>query len=155
MPDASNIYDLHHSSWQHGILNPLSEARDQTCVLMVTSQIRFCWATMGTPSLVSLWYFWLWNHSQYHLFPDSFVKIIILILKITWFGIQLPCSQMDSNQNYYINVTLSVNSYGHIFQTLATFFISPKCRLALFHCSLILKTNVQGRHCLITHFVSS
>ena len=27
-PDPSHVCDLHHSSWQHGILNPLSEARD-------------------------------------------------------------------------------------------------------------------------------
>ena len=32
---------LHHSSQQCQILNPLSEARDQACVLMDTSQIRF------------------------------------------------------------------------------------------------------------------
>ena len=31
------------------ILNPLSKARDGTLVLMDTSQIRFCWATVGTP----------------------------------------------------------------------------------------------------------
>ena len=40
---------LYHSSRQYQILNPLSEARDQTCNLMVTSQIRFHCATMGTP----------------------------------------------------------------------------------------------------------
>ena len=33
----SRVYELHHSSWQHRILNPLSEARDGTRVLMVTS----------------------------------------------------------------------------------------------------------------------
>jgi len=27
-PDPSHVYDLHHSSWQRWILNPLSEARD-------------------------------------------------------------------------------------------------------------------------------
>ena len=32
----------HHASWQHRILNLLSEARDGTCVLMDTSQICFC-----------------------------------------------------------------------------------------------------------------
>ena len=26
--DPSRVCDLHHSSWQHWILNPLSEARD-------------------------------------------------------------------------------------------------------------------------------
>ena len=38
MPDPSSVCDLHHSSQQHRILNPPSEARDQTCVLMVPSQ---------------------------------------------------------------------------------------------------------------------
>ncbi len=27
-PDLSHIWDLHHSSWQYWILNPMSEARD-------------------------------------------------------------------------------------------------------------------------------
>ena len=39
--DLSRVCDLHHSSRQHQILNPLSEARDQTYVLMDTSQIPF------------------------------------------------------------------------------------------------------------------
>ena len=33
---------LHHSSRQHGILNPLNKSRDRTCILMDASQIRFC-----------------------------------------------------------------------------------------------------------------
>ena len=37
--DPSRICDLHCSSWQCQILNPLSEARDRTCVLMDASQI--------------------------------------------------------------------------------------------------------------------
>ena len=32
--DLSCICDLHHSSWQCRILNPLSKARDQTYILM-------------------------------------------------------------------------------------------------------------------------
>ena len=31
------------------ILNPLSKAGDQTRILMDTSQVRYCWATRGTP----------------------------------------------------------------------------------------------------------
>ena len=38
MPDLSHVFYLHHSSWQHRILNPLREARDQTRILMDTSQ---------------------------------------------------------------------------------------------------------------------
>ena len=30
MPDPSHICNLHHSSWQRQILNPLGEARDRT-----------------------------------------------------------------------------------------------------------------------------
>ena len=49
MPDQSHVCDLHHSSRQHWILNSLTEARDQTCVLTDASQIRFHCATTGTP----------------------------------------------------------------------------------------------------------
>ena len=40
-PDLSCVCNLHHSSWQCWILNPLSEARNQTLVLMVTSQVHY------------------------------------------------------------------------------------------------------------------
>ena len=40
--DPSHICDLHHSSRQCGILNPLREARDQTRDLRVISWICFC-----------------------------------------------------------------------------------------------------------------
>ena len=42
MQDPSCICHLHPSSWQCRILNPRSEARDQTRVLMGPSRIRFC-----------------------------------------------------------------------------------------------------------------
>ena len=31
-PDLSHVCNLHHSSQQRWIFNPLSEARDQTCI---------------------------------------------------------------------------------------------------------------------------
>ena len=39
MQDPSRICDLYHSSWQRGILNPLSEARDRTHILWIL--VRF------------------------------------------------------------------------------------------------------------------
>ena len=48
MPDPSQICDLHHSLWQHRILNLLSEARDWTLILIFTSWIRYRWVTTGT-----------------------------------------------------------------------------------------------------------
>ena len=47
--DRSRVWDLHHSSRQHWILNALSEARDWTHVFMDTSRVRYNCATMGTP----------------------------------------------------------------------------------------------------------
>ena len=51
MPEQSHVCELHHSSWQRHILNPLSKAREQTCNLTVPSRIRFRCSIMGTPLL--------------------------------------------------------------------------------------------------------
>ena len=51
-PDPSCICNLHHSSRQRWILNPLSEARDRTRNLMVPSRICFRCATMETPQMI-------------------------------------------------------------------------------------------------------
>ena len=53
MPDLSQICNLHHSSWQHCILDPLRKARDRTCVLMDTTQVLYHQATTGTPNQFS------------------------------------------------------------------------------------------------------
>ena len=47
--DLSHICNLHHSSRQCWILNPLSRSRHQTCVLMDTSWVPHCWVTIRTP----------------------------------------------------------------------------------------------------------
>ena len=49
-PDLNRVCDLHHSSQEHQIFNPLREARDGTRNLMVPSWIHFHCATMGTPN---------------------------------------------------------------------------------------------------------
>ena len=48
MPDLSHVCNLHPSSWQCQILNPLSAARDQTRVLMDTSRGHYCWSIAWT-----------------------------------------------------------------------------------------------------------
>ena len=82
MPDLSHVCDLHHSSWQCWILNPLSKARDWTHVLMATSQICFYWATIGTPPLITL------NISYYSLLTcrvsdeksaDSLMRVLLYV----------------------------------------------------------------------------
>ena len=48
--DPSGVYNPHHSSPQHQILNPLSQARDRTHVLTDASQFHYHCATTGTPT---------------------------------------------------------------------------------------------------------
>ena len=58
--DPSQICNLHNSSRQCRILNPLREARDQTDVLMDWMLIGFVnrWARTGTPCLLlNSWFF--------------------------------------------------------------------------------------------------
>ena len=86
MPDLSRICDLHHSTWQRQILNPLSEARDWTHILMGTSQICYCWATVGTPWVQLFQITHLSNIVQYlsfsvrlvslNIVPSSFIHIV-------------------------------------------------------------------------------
>ena len=40
--DPSRVCDLHHSSQQRRSFNPLSEARNQICILMDTGWVSFC-----------------------------------------------------------------------------------------------------------------
>ena len=40
---------LHHSSQQHWIPNPLNKARDWAHILMDTIWVHYCWAMIGTP----------------------------------------------------------------------------------------------------------
>ena len=49
--DLNHVCNLHHSTWQHGILNPLSKASDQIHVLMDTGGFLNHWATTGTSTL--------------------------------------------------------------------------------------------------------
>ena len=41
-PDPGSMYNLHYSLWQRWVLNPLSEARDGTLVLVDTSWVHYC-----------------------------------------------------------------------------------------------------------------
>ena len=60
IPDPSLVCGLYYSSWQCRILDPLSEARDRTCIFMVPSRIRFHCATTGSPSV----YLLIWKSFQ-------------------------------------------------------------------------------------------
>ena len=80
-PDPTRICDLHHSSRQSWILNPLSKAWDRTCILMDTSQICFHWATRGTLGklfLISFSYTFLVPGHSLSFFPFLIQKCLLL-----------------------------------------------------------------------------
>ena len=53
-PDLSGICDLHHSSRQRQILDPLSKARDRIRILRDTGRIHFLCASAGAPAVAFL-----------------------------------------------------------------------------------------------------
>ena len=61
MQDLSRVCNLHHSTQQHQILNPLIKGRNWTHVLMDTSQVRYCWATTGTSAFI----FWVMDINSF------------------------------------------------------------------------------------------
>ena len=82
--DLSDLCNPHHSSRQHRILYPLSEARD--CILMDTSWIHCHWAMTGTPCLLNFEQCEYTVYSQIHLIltkrlrSDLFIKKILKII---------------------------------------------------------------------------
>ena len=52
--DPNHVCHLYQSSQQCQILNPLSEARNRTHILMDSSEVHFHCATIGTPRITDL-----------------------------------------------------------------------------------------------------
>ena len=93
MPDPSCICDLHHSSWQCQILNPLSEARDQTQNLMDTSQVRNPLSYNGNSCIIFSgstykWYHmifvFLWLHLVWQSLDPSMLLQMALFHSFLW-----------------------------------------------------------------------
>ena len=74
MQYLSPVSDLHHSSWQRQIVNPLSKARGWTRVLMNTSWFCYCWAMTGTPPL----------SFNVFLMNKNFLKLYFIITNLCW-----------------------------------------------------------------------
>ena len=71
--DPSHVCNLHHSSWQHQITDPLSEARDWTCILTVTSRVCFYCTTIGTPT------FEFWGYIVQSIIASNFNFSLFLL----------------------------------------------------------------------------
>ena len=66
MPDLSRVGDLHHSSWQHQILNPLIEDRDLSSswilVRFVSAEPRRELPSLLILASLSYWFYQGWFH---------------------------------------------------------------------------------------------
>ena len=71
IPEMSCFCNLHNSSWQSLILNPISRARNRTHILMDTSRVFFHWATLGTPGWEVFYYWFNLLSSNLFLFSIS------------------------------------------------------------------------------------
>ena len=96
--DRSLIFDLHHSSWQRPILNPLSGARDQTSqVLNPLRHNRNSWPVLTY--VVMSWSSRWW-----------------LLLPFLWSKPSLPAdTQGDAGWEVGLCVTLSYWNFGAVF----------------------------------------
>ena len=109
--------DLHYSSQQRRIPDPLSKARDQTRILMDTSQVRFHCTTKGTPINV-------------FLILTSYVFQIVLLfsffpfLKYSWFTIMCPFLLYNKVTQSYIYIYIYMYIYIH---TLPFLHYLPSC----------------------------
>ena len=78
-PDPSRVCDLHRSS---RFPNPLSEARDGTCILLDASEICFRRATMGAPKKDIFDFFWCWIGLEKHDETGRGVNVRIFFLDV-------------------------------------------------------------------------
>ena len=115
MPESSHIFDLHYSSQQHWILNPLSKARDWTCTLMDTSWVRYCWATRGTPDT--------WNYNT-QLNSDKFYEQTLV--GWGWRGLE-SVLEKPSEEQVSPNTWVWAESYPHL-GTSGSGELFPGCR---------------------------
>ena len=77
--DPDQVCDLHRSSQQCQIFNPLSKARNWTHILIDTSLVRFHWATM--------WTFFFFNWS-------------VGVLKCSAYWIQIHCYRVCKSMSF-------------------------------------------------------
>ena len=91
-PIGATAAGLHHSYSHVGsqprlqptrqILNPLSEARDRTPILMDASEVCYCWVTIGTPII-----FFNWSRVDIHVVLAAGVQHSNSVLHIWTFSV--------------------------------------------------------------------
>ena len=92
-----------HSSRQHWSFNPLGKDRNRTCVLMVTSQIHFCWA-MKLPSLLFILTNSLKLSGTWFNRWESYTVSLISILKRSWKKMKEMMLKIKGHQTIFSHI---------------------------------------------------
>ena len=139
MRNPSHICNLYHSSQQHQIPDPLSEARDGTHILTDTSQIRFLCATTGTP-----------NKS---IFPPSDWQMLK--------NLAIPNTGKDAgNRKLLFTTDVKVNWCCHFGEKFSNIRYIQKCTyillastplLYVYTLFLLIYTRTHFQQCLLQH----
>ena len=151
MPDPSHICNLHHSSWQRGILNPLSEARDQTHKLLVPSRILLHCATMGTPGLFLLLSLTIFSLSKYIVLRTLEKRLVlfdfILIRTLSYeYGGFIPCAWNTLKNTF--DIKLQINERRYLMENiplLYNFLFMFPCDAPFLLLALICKCSVFSK----------
>ena len=82
--DPSHIFNLHHSSRQRQVLNPLSEARDQTHILMEPRRVRYLLSRDEfLLPLVLNHFFWVYFLGEFMMFAafirERFIRVFFFL----------------------------------------------------------------------------
>ena len=147
MQDLSHICDLHRSSQQHQILDPLSDARDRTHILMDSSWVCFCCTTTGTLRLY-----------VFNLHPNISDTGMLLTIQ----GVLVPLSLHGSYSTVAISWPKEVGIWKNIQrQWWNTPFFPLFLRYLLFYWIIIdlkyyvsLKEHAFNKHCLSSAFTA-
>ena len=113
--DLSCVCDLHHSSRQCRILNPLGKVRDRTFVLLDTSRVRYCWATTETLSFIVLFLYFTFEFMFSKLFDtmnfmysyEDFEATMVDCIMFVLFTLLLPFMRIK-----YLCPLLAQNRWG-------------------------------------------
>ena len=113
MWDPSHVCNLHHSSWQCQILNPLSETRNWTCNLMETSFISavlkwelpivLVWSIHVTFTTSLNWPFWLdsWTNPRIQPILKVFLFMVNYLHLTIIHTLQIKCKYFKSTLSWF------------------------------------------------------
>ena len=152
-PDLSRVCNLHHCSWQHRILNPRIEARDETCNLMVPLGIRFHCAMTGMPQFEFYFFIFSLRSSplQSGILPIAPLKL--LLPRLLWPTVLNPDRSFSSRVALWVHSSCSPlpsHSLPDLYQTPRTSARLPAIRSCLL-CGLTPLSSVRCSHASLSN----